>query len=75
MPMMQGPGRCTFIAGIQRRIGWPVWGLGEGLGGPLPKAEKQFEQFLDRLVDADTPTVVAAYENRVRKLVPGIINS
>ena len=29
---------------------------------------RQAEQFLDRIADADTPSVIAAYENRIRKL-------
>ncbi len=34
----------------------------------LVKVEKQVEQFLDRLVDADSPSVIAAYETRIKRL-------
>jgi len=34
----------------------------------LAKVEKQVDQFLDRIADADTPSVITAYENRIRKL-------
>ena len=32
------------------------------------KIENQVEQFLDRIVDADTPSVIAAYETRIKRL-------
>ena len=34
----------------------------------LTKIERQVEQFLDRIANADVPSVVSAYENRIRKL-------
>ena len=30
--------------------------------------EKSVEQFLDRIADAETPSVIAAYEKRINKL-------
>ena len=39
-----------------------------GLKAELQRIEKQVEQFLDRIADAATPSVISAYENRVRKL-------
>jgi len=33
----------------------------------LGKIENQVEQFLDRIVDADTPSVIAAYETRIKR--------
>jgi site-specific DNA recombinase len=39
-----------------------------GLKADLQRLEKQVEQFLDRIADASTPSVIAAYENRVRKI-------
>ena len=39
-----------------------------GLKAELAKIEKQVEQFLDRIADAETPSVIAVYENRIRKL-------
>src|SRR5690606_22676009 len=38
------------------------------LKAELAKIERQVEQFLDRIVDADTPSVVTAYERRIRQL-------
>lgn len=38
------------------------------LKSELVKVEKQVDQFLDRIADADTPSVITAYENRIRKL-------
>ena len=32
------------------------------------KIEREVEQFPDRIADAQTPSVIAAYENRIRKL-------
>ena len=34
----------------------------------LVKVERQVSQFLERILDASVPSVVAAYEDRVRKL-------
>src|SRR5690606_7735757 len=34
----------------------------------LTKIERQVEQLLDRIVESETPSVVAAYERRVRQL-------
>ncbi|MBI1340828.1 recombinase [bacterium] len=34
----------------------------------LAEAERQCEQFLDRIVEANAPSVIAAYEARIRKL-------
>lgn len=34
----------------------------------LGTIEKQVEQFLDRIADADAPAIITAYENRIRKL-------
>lgn len=34
----------------------------------LGAVEKQVEQFLDRIADADAPAIITAYENRLRKL-------
>ena len=38
------------------------------LKAELVKVERQVEQFLDRIADADIPSVIAAYEARIRKL-------
>ena len=38
------------------------------LKSEIAKVEKQVEQFLDRIADANVPSVVSAYENRIRKL-------
>jgi hypothetical protein len=38
------------------------------LKADLAKIEKQVEQFLDRIGDAETPSVIAAYERRINKL-------
>ena len=38
------------------------------LKGELAKVEKQMEQFLDRIADTNIPSVITAYENRIRKL-------
>jgi site-specific DNA recombinase len=34
----------------------------------LTKIEREVEQFLDRIADAHMPSVITAYENRIRKL-------
>src|SRR5574338_397185 len=45
---------------------------GEGrvraLKAELGRIERQVEQFLDRIADADVPSVITAYEGRIRKL-------
>ncbi|MGE0605362.1 MAG: recombinase, partial [Xanthobacteraceae bacterium] len=38
------------------------------LEADLSTIERQVEQFLDRIADTDTPSVIAAYENRIRAL-------
>src|SRR5690606_23517751 len=38
------------------------------LKAQLAKTEQQVEQFLDRIVEADTASIVTAYERRIRKL-------
>jgi len=34
----------------------------------LEKTQRSVDQFLDRIADAQLPSVIAAYENRIRKL-------
>ncbi len=38
------------------------------LQSDLAKSEKQLEQLLDRIVEAENPTVIGAYESRIAKL-------
>jgi site-specific DNA recombinase len=40
----------------------------KALGAQLLKVERQVSQFLDRILEASVPSVIAAYEERVRKL-------
>ena len=40
----------------------------KALGAQLIKVERQVAQLLDRIVEASVPSVIGAYENRVRKL-------
>lgn len=39
-----------------------------GLKAEAAKAERMIEQLLDRIVQTDMPSVISAYENRIRKL-------
>lgn len=39
-----------------------------GLETELAKVERDVEQFLDRIAQAQLPSVIAAYENRIRRL-------
>jgi site-specific DNA recombinase len=41
---------------------------GQSLRTELAKIDRQVEQFLDRIADTDVPSVVSAYETRIRKL-------
>ena len=41
---------------------------GGGLESELTKIERDVEQFLDRIAQAQLPSVIAAYENRIRQL-------
>ena len=43
-------------------------GTAQSLKGEVTRIEKQIEQLLDRIVDASTPSVVRAYEQRISKL-------
>ena len=43
-------------------------GHGRALRGELAKIDRQVEQFLDRIADASVPSVISAYETRIRKL-------
>ena len=40
----------------------------KALAAQLVKIERQVSQFLERILDASVPSVIAAYEDRVRKL-------
>ncbi|WP_429646588.1 recombinase family protein [Skermanella aerolata] len=40
----------------------------KAFGAQLIKIERQVSQFLERILDASVPSVIAAYEDRVRKL-------
>lgn len=55
------------------RRGWEMRGaymasLAKSSGQELQKIDKQIENFLDRIVDATTPSVIARYEERIAKL-------
>jgi len=41
---------------------------GRALRAELAKIDRQVEQFLDRIADANVPSVISAYETRIRKL-------
>jgi site-specific DNA recombinase len=41
---------------------------GRSLEGEILKAERKIEQLLDRIVEADSATVIGAYEKRIQKL-------
>ena len=43
-------------------------GKERSLKNELKKIEKEVEQFLDRIADTNVPSVITAYENRIRKL-------
>jgi site-specific DNA recombinase len=40
----------------------------KALGAELVKIEREVSQFLDRILEASVPSVIAAYEERIRKL-------
>lgn len=40
----------------------------DAIGAELAKIDKQIEQLLDRVVEASVPSVVAAYETRIRRV-------
>ena len=42
--------------------------LSQTLRAELVKIERQVDQFLDRIADAEVPSVITAYESRIRKL-------
>lgn len=42
--------------------------LAQSVKREVNKIEKQIEQFLDRIVNTDTPSVITAYESRIAKL-------
>ncbi len=43
-------------------------GRAKALKAELAKIEKQVNQFLDRIADAEIPSVISVYEDRIRKL-------
>jgi hypothetical protein len=42
--------------------------LHSALKAELEKTQRSVDRFLDRIADAQLPSVIAAYENRIRKL-------
>lgn len=43
-------------------------GQAKALGAQLVKTERQVSQFLERILDTSVPSVITAYEERIRKL-------
>ncbi len=62
----------TFARGMFRDIWSQLTGQSEalrkGLKADIDVADKKIEQLLDRIVDAESASVVAAYEKRISKL-------